>query len=73
MEFLALFVFVAVCLLLMAGYPVALTLAGTALGFALLGTATDTFDQAFLEALPNRLYGIMNSGTAMRVSLAMMP
>ena len=34
---LALLLFLTVCLVLMAGYPVALSLAGTALAFALLG------------------------------------
>ena len=37
MEYLSLYLFVAVCLLLMLGYPVALTLAGTALAFAVGG------------------------------------
>ena len=34
MEFIAIYLFLAVCLLLMLGYPVAFTLAGTALAFA---------------------------------------
>ena len=34
MEYLSLYLFLAVCLLLMLGYPVAFTLAGTALAFA---------------------------------------
>ena len=37
MEYISLYMFLAVCLLLMLGYPVALTLAGTALGFAAAG------------------------------------
>ena len=69
MEWLAFGMFLVVCLLLMAGYPVALTLAGTALGFALLGTITGTFDPVFLEALPNRLYGIMINETLVAVPL----
>ena len=38
-EYLSLFMFLTVCLLLMLGYPVAFTLAGTALAFA--ASATD--------------------------------
>ena len=68
-EFMALFMFLAVCVLLLAGFPVAFTLAGTALGFALFGTATGTFDVAFLEALPNRLFGIMTNETLIAVPL----
>ena len=66
---MALGLFLSVCLLLLAGYPVAFTLAGTALGFALIGERTDTFDPAFLEMLPNRLYGIMSNETLIAVPL----
>jgi tripartite ATP-independent transporter DctM subunit len=61
--------FVAVCGLLLIGYPVAMTLAGTALGFASIGTLAGVFDPAFLEALPNRLYGIMINETLVAVPL----
>jgi len=59
MEFIPLFLFLAVCLVLMCGYPVAFSLAGTSLLFAAVGTMTGTFDTAFLSAVPNRFYGIM--------------
>jgi len=68
-ELIPLLMFVAVCLLLMLGYPVALTLAGTALGFAWLGQLAGTFDIVFLQALPNRLYGIMTNVTLIAVPL----
>jgi tripartite ATP-independent transporter DctM subunit len=68
-EYLALTMFIAVCIVLMAGYPVAFTLAGTALMFALGGIWNGTFDSAFLEALPNRLYGIMSNETLVAVPL----
>jgi tripartite ATP-independent transporter DctM subunit len=64
-----LLLFLTVCLVLMAGYPVAFTLAGTALGFAFIGQLSGTFDAAFLEALPNRLYGIMTNVTLIAVPL----
>ena len=69
LEYMALFMFLAVCLVLMSGYPVALSLAGTALSFALIGSAMGHFDAAFLSALPNRLYGIMTNETLIAVPL----
>ncbi|MGB5426061.1 MAG: C4-dicarboxylate ABC transporter, partial [Gammaproteobacteria bacterium] len=62
-ELIPLLLFVVVCMVLMAGYPVAFSLAGTALVFAWLGELGGSFDAAFLEALPNRLYGIMTNVT----------
>jgi tripartite ATP-independent transporter DctM subunit len=52
---------------LMAGFPVAFTLAGVALLFAGLGMLTGTFDPVFLEAFPNRVYGIMTNETLIAV------
>jgi tripartite ATP-independent transporter DctM subunit len=53
--------------MLMAGFPVAFTLAGVALLFAGLGMLTGTFDPVFLEAFPNRIYGIMTNETLIAV------
>ena len=64
-----LFLFAAVCMVLLVGYPVALSLGGTALFFALIGLLTDTFDPTFLQALPNRIYGIMTNQTLIAVPL----
>ena len=61
--------FLVVCLVLMAGYPVALSLSGTALLFAVVGFATGTFDMAFLQALPNRLFGTIKNTTLIAVPL----
>lgn len=69
MEWLALLLFLAVCLVLLAGYPVALSLAGTALLFAFGGAAFGVFDLTLLQALPNRLYGIMTNETLIAVPL----
>ncbi|MBQ0711905.1 MAG: TRAP transporter large permease subunit, partial [Porticoccus sp.] len=68
-EYIPLLMFVAVCLVLMAGYPVAFSLAGTALLFALVGNMTGHFDMAFLHALPNRLYGTIDNTTLIAVPL----
>jgi len=69
MEYMSLYLFAAVFVLLLTGYPVAFTLAGTALIFTVIGELTGSFDPAFLEALPNRLYGIMGNRILMAVPL----
>ena len=61
--------FLAIGLALMAGFPVAFTLAGVGLLFAGLGVLSGTFDPVFLEALPNRIFGIMTNGTLIAVPL----
>jgi len=58
-ELLPLLLFGFVFIVLLIGYPVAFALAGSALLFALIGYATDTFDPVFLEAIPNRIQGIL--------------
>ena len=68
-ELIPLILFFVVCLVLLAGYPVAFSLAGTALVFALLGHISGSFDDAFLQALPNRLFGIMSNTTLIAVPL----
>ena len=66
---ISLFMFLAVCLLLLFGYPVAFTLAGTALAFAAGGVIFGQFDPAFLSALPGRLFGTINNATLVAVPL----
>jgi len=61
--------FAAVAGVLMLGYPVAFTLAGVSLWFALIGWLTGWFDPAFLHAFPSRVYGIMTNVTLMAVPL----
>ncbi|MAT92499.1 MAG: C4-dicarboxylate ABC transporter [Halioglobus sp.] len=69
MEYLSLYLFLAVCLLLMLGYPVAFTLAGTALAFATGGVLLGVFDAGFLSALPGRIFGTVNNTTLIAVPL----
>ncbi len=69
MEYMAIWLFACVFLLLLSGYPVAFTLAGTALLFAGIGSYLDVFDSAFIEALPNRLFGIMMNQVLLAVPL----
>lgn len=69
MEWLAILMFVFACIVLLAGYPVAFSLAGSALLFAFIGELSGSFDASFLQALPNRLYGIMTNSTLIAVPL----
>jgi len=69
MSLAPIFLFLAVFLVLILGYPVALSLAGTALIAAGIGVLTGTFDPAFLHAMPNRLFGIVSNQTLIAVPL----
>ena len=68
-EYIPLLMFAAVCGLLLLGYPVAFTLAGTALVFAAIGSATGHFQASDLGFLPSRLYGTVTNGTLIAVPL----
>ena len=69
MEYISVYMFLAVCLLLMLGYPVAFTLAGTALAFAAGGILAGQFDAGFLSALPGRIFGTISNDTLIAVPL----
>jgi len=66
---MALLLFFSVVLVLLAGFPVAFSLGGTALLFAIVGIVTGTFHEALLSGLPNRVFGIMNNETLVAVPL----
>jgi tripartite ATP-independent transporter DctM subunit len=68
-EYLAFWMFLTVFIVLLSGFPVAFALSGTALGFATVGIQLELFDTAFLHALPNRLFGILNNETLIAVPL----
>jgi tripartite ATP-independent transporter DctM subunit len=68
-EFLAVAMVVAVCALLLVGYPVALTLAGVSLGFAGIGAASGVMNLALLGALPARIFGIMSNDVLLAIPL----
>jgi tripartite ATP-independent transporter DctM subunit len=68
-EWVAALLFVAVIVLLLAGFPVAFTLGGTALIFAGFGIAGGGFSEALLSGLPNRVFGIMTNETLVAVPL----
>jgi len=56
--------FLALTILLMAGFPVAMTLLGTALYFGLIG-----FGWSFFDLLPLRIWGVMTNITLLAVPL----
>ena len=59
----------AVCALLLAGYPVAFTLAGVSLCFAVAGAAAGLMDLGLLGALPARIFGIMTNDVLLAIPL----
>jgi tripartite ATP-independent transporter DctM subunit len=69
MEWVALTLFLSVILVLLAGFPVAFTLGGTALIFAAVGVAAGAFNEALLSGLPNRVFGVMSNETLVAVPL----
>ncbi len=71
-NYASLYMFACVCVTLMLGYPVAYTLAGTALLFAGGGILFGHFDPAFLNAMPARLFGTINNVTLIAVPLFVM-
>ncbi len=64
MEYLPAWMFLALTILLMAGFPVTFTLLGTSLCFGLIG-----FGWGFFNLLPIRIWGVMNNVTLMAVPL----
>jgi len=55
--------------ILLLGYPVAFSLSGTAILFALFGVFTGAFDITFLGAFPERIYGVMGNQTLIAIPL----
>jgi len=68
-EIMCLLLVIGLCLGLLAGFPVAFTLAGISLLFAGLGFAFGAFDMAFLTAFPQSVFSVMSSETLVAVPL----
>ncbi|MDA1073263.1 MAG: TRAP transporter large permease subunit [Proteobacteria bacterium] len=68
-EAIPLIMFAVVFVVLLAGYPVALTLAGVALTFAFIGVAAGVFSFSDLGFMTPRLYGIATNATLIAVPL----
>ena len=54
---------------LLSGIPAGFVLSGNALLFAILGSLIGFFDTAFLQAIPNRIFGIMSNQNLLAVPL----
>ncbi len=63
------YMFLVAILLLLSGFPVAFTLAGTAAGFAYLGYFVGVFDITFLTAFPQRIFATMTNEVLVAVPL----
>lgn len=61
--------FATACAVLLSGFPVAFTLGGVALLFALVGIWFGVFDYGYLIALPQRIFGTMTNETLIAVPL----
>src|SRR5712692_7954523 len=60
--------FAALVLFLLLGYPVAFSLAANGLIFAVIGIEiTHQFEPSFLQALPERIYGVMANDTLLAI------
>ncbi len=68
-EIYALLMFASTCGFLLAGFPVAFTLGGSALLFGLVGAAIGAFDMSFLGAMPQRIFGTMTNEVLIAVPL----
>ena len=66
---LALILFLLVIFILMFGYPVAFTLSGVSIIFALICSLTGNFDLSILYALPNRIFGIITNETLIAIPM----
>ncbi|QIM72377.1 TRAP transporter large permease subunit [Bordetella trematum] len=68
-ELLCLLMFAAVMATMMAGFPVAFTLSGVGIGFALLGSALEVFEWRTMGGVMGRLYGIMSNEMLVAIPL----
>ena len=69
MEIIPLIFILLVCASLLMGFPVAFTLAGISVLYALIGVIIGFFDVNLFKNIPIRIYGIMNNQTLLAVPL----
>ena len=69
MEIIPLIFILLVCASLLMGFPVAFTLAGISVLYALIGVIIGFFDANLFKNIPIRIYGIMNNQTLLAVPL----
>ena len=69
MEVIPLLLLVLVCCALLFGYPVAFTLSGVSILFAIICIPFGIFDISIFKSIPLRIFGIMNNVTLLAVPL----
>ena len=69
MELIPLVLLIMICVALLMGYPVAFTLAGVSILFALICIPFGIFDPTIFKSIPIRIFGIMNNMTLLAVPL----
>ena len=69
MELIPLLLLTIICVVLLIGYPVAFTLAGVSILFAVFCIPFGIFDPTILKSIPIRVFGIMNNVTLLAVPL----
>lgn len=66
-HYMAPIMFASLVVFLLIGYPVAFSLAANGLLFALIGIELGLFQPDFMQALPERVYGVMNNDTLLAI------
>jgi TRAP-type mannitol/chloroaromatic compound transport system permease large subunit len=66
-HYMAPIMFASLVVFLLLGYPVAFSLAANGLIFGLLGIELGLFQPDFLQALPERIYGVMSNDTLLAI------
>ncbi len=66
-HYMAPIMFAALVVFLLLGYPAAFSLGAVGLIFGLLGIELGLFQPDFLQALPDRVYGVMNNDTLLAI------
>jgi len=66
-EWLAVAMFVGFFFIMMSGYPVAFSFAGSAILFGAIGLGVDAFELNLLKLLPNRWFGTMSDFTLLAI------
>jgi len=66
-ENMAPIMFVSLVVFLLLGYPAAFSLAAVGLLYAVIGIELGQFSPDFLQALPERVYGVMNNDTLLAI------
>ena len=69
MEIIPLLLLILICAALLLGFPVAFTLAGVSILFALICMPFGIFDPTIFKSIPIRIFGIMNNVTLLAVPL----